>query len=405
MSHNIAEKIKEYNSGRIPELLKIKYKAMRDDKYRFFRAIPNILYDDIPSNSFLYNSPNVWLCGDLHLENLGSYKGDNRVTHFGINDFDECILGPLLIDVSRLMTSVYVASNSLGIKEKETHALCKAFIDCYFDKLEKGYIRVLEPETSRGVMKHFLEKVMTRKRKTFLKKRTEKKNGRAKLIIDHIHTLPASEKEKKEVEEHIFQWAKKKNTPEFYKVHDVAFRIAGTSSLGIRRYAVLVEGRGRPSGFFLLDLKETLPSCLRTHVKATQPAWKHEAERIVEVQKRVLSDPPALLASIEMGKKNFVLKELQPTADRINYALFSESTKKLKTILEDMACICAWSNLRSGGRQGSAIADELIDFAKKGEKVKQLTMEYAYSCFQTSEKYYKEYVKAYDKGFFKVVKH
>jgi uncharacterized protein (DUF2252 family) len=404
MSHNIAEKIKEYNSGRLPELLKLKYKAMRDDKYRFFRAIPHLLYDDIPANSFLYNSPNVWLCGDLHLENLGSYKGDNRVTHFGINDFDECLLGPLLIDVSRLMTSVYVASNSLGIKEKDAHALCKTFIDCYFNKLEEGYIRVLEKETTRGVMRHFLEKVMTRKRKVFLKKRTEKKNGRTKIIIDHTHTLPASEKEKKEVAEHIFHWAKRMDNPEFYKVHDIAFRIAGTSSLGVRRYVVLVEGRCKPGGFFLIDLKETLPSCLRNHVKVAQPTWRHEAERIVEVQKRVLSDPPALLASIEMEKTNFVLKELQPSADRINYALFSESTKKLKTILEDMACICAWSNLRSGGRQGSAITDELIDFAKKGDKIKSLTMQYAYSCFQASEKYHKEYSKAYDKGYFKVGK-
>ena len=402
MSHNIPEKIKAYNSGRLPELLKVKYKAMRDDKYRFFRAIPHLLYDDIPANSFLYNSPNVWLCGDLHLENLGSYKGDNRITHFGINDFDECLLGPVLIDVCRLMTSVYVAAGSLGIKEKDAHAFCKAFVDTYFDKLEDGYIRVLEKDTTRGVMRHFLEKVMVRKRKAFLKKRTEKKNGKTKLIIDHIHTLPISEKERKEVTEHIFRWAKGMKNPEFYKVHDIAFRIAGTSSLGLRRYDVLVEGRGKPGGFFLLDLKETLPSCLRNHVKIEQPKWKHEAERIVEVQKRVLSDPPALLASIEMGKKNFVLKELQPSADRINYALFSENSKKLRAILDDMACICAWSNLRSGGRQGSAIADELIDFAKKSQKIKALTMEYAYSCFQTSEKYYKEYSKAYDKGFFKL---
>jgi uncharacterized protein (DUF2252 family) len=404
MSNNIAEKIKAYNSGRLPETLRLKYKAMRDDKYRFYRAIPHLLYDDIPSNSFLYNSPNVWLCGDLHLENLGSYKGDNRITYFNINDFDECILGPVLIDVSRLMASVYVASGSLGIKEKDAHALCKAFIDCYFTRLEEGYIREIEIETARGVMRRFLEQVKNRKRKAFLKKKTERKNGKTKIIIDYTHTLPITERERKEVGEHLFHWAKGTKNPGFYKVHDIAFRIAGTSSLGLRRYVVLVEGRGKSGGYFLLDLKETLPSCLSTHVKMVQPIWKHEADRIVEVQKRILSCPPALLASIEMGKKNFVLKELQPSADRIDYKLFSDNLKKLKNILEDMACICAWSNLRSGGRQGSAIADDLIYFAKKGQKIKSLTMDYGYECFKTSEKYHKEYAKAYDKGFFKLPK-
>ena len=63
----------------------------------FYRAIPHILYEDIPYNSFLIDSPDAWLCGDLHLENLGSYEADNRLTYFGVNDFDECLLGSLLL--------------------------------------------------------------------------------------------------------------------------------------------------------------------------------------------------------------------------------------------------------------------------------------------------------------------
>jgi uncharacterized protein (DUF2252 family) len=396
-----AEKIKAYNKGRLPNMLEMKYRAMREDKFRFFRAIPHLLYDDIKADSFLHSSPNVWLCGDLHLENLGSYKGDNRLTYFGINDFDECILGPVFIDMCRLMSSVYVAADSLKIKGDDAHELCKAFIDTYLQKLEEGNIGVLEPQTARGVMKDFLEKVQKRKRKDFIEKRVEKKNGEAHIIIDKVHTLPISDTEKEEVTAQIEKWAKGTPNPEFYKVLDVAFRIAGTSSLGLRRYAVLVHGRGKMQGHFLLDLKETLPSCLRTHVKAKQPAWKTEAERIVEVQKRILAETPALLASIDIGNRNFVLKELQPSADRINYKLFSNDLKKLKHILEDMASICAWSNLRSSGRQGSAIADGLMEFSKDEKGLKAIAIEYAFSCYQASDKYYKEYCKAYDEGFFK----
>jgi uncharacterized protein (DUF2252 family) len=399
-----AERIKEYNSDRLPYLLKLKYKAMRDDKYRFYRAIPHILYEDIPSNSFLHNSPDVWLCGDLHLENLGSYKADNRLTYFGVNDFDECVLGPILIDMSRMLTSIMISADNLKLSQAEARLLCNAFVDNYFEKLGEGYIRELEPETSRGVMKKFLEKVRDRKRIDFLAKKAVKKKGEMKILIDETHTLPISKSEKEEVISHVNLWAKGTGNPEFYKVKDVTFRIAGTSSLGLKRYVLLVEGRGKPDGYFLLDLKETLPSCLQKNIKTRQPNWKTEAERIVEVQRRTLSAPPALLASINVGKKNFVLKELQPSADRIDYLLFKGNTKKLKNILEDMAAICAWSNLRGTGRDGSAIADTLIGFAKERVKMKKLLTEYSAQTLQATYKYYKDYCDAYDKGFFKTGK-
>jgi len=402
--NTVAEKIKNYNSGRLPELLAMKYKAMYEDRYRFYRAIPHVLYDDIPANSFLYNSPNVWLCGDLHLENLGSYKGDNRITYFGVNDFDECLLGPVLIDVTRLLTSIYVSSDNLKLSKADADNLCKAFTDRYFTTMADGYIRVLESETSRGVMKRFLEKVQSRKRIDFLKKRTVEKKSELKLITDYKHTLPIPQKEKDEVAQHIFKWAKGTGNPDFYKVKDVLFRIAGTSSLGLSRYAVLVKGRGGPDGYFLLDLKQTLASCLGKHVKVKQPAWKSEAERIVEVQKRTLSAPPALLASIDIGKKNFILKELQPSADRIDYIMFKGNTKKLKNILEDMATICAWSNLRSAGRDGSAIADDLIRFAKRRNQFEKTLMEYSKQTLDATIKYHKQYCEAYDKGYFKLPK-
>lgn len=402
MIKDIPGKIKAYNEGRVPELLKLKYKAMRNDRYRFFRATPQQFYEDIPANSFLHHSPDVWLCGDLHLENFGSYKGDNRVAYFSINDFDECLLGPCLMDVSRMLTSIYMATANLNIGLKEAHNLCRVFTDTYFEKLEQGYIRVLEKETAKGVIRQFLEKVQQQKRKTLIKKRTIIKNGKLRLLIDGVHALPCTETNKRLVTQHIKQWARGKKNEEFYEVLDVATRIAGTSSLGLRRYVALVRGRGKLGGHFLLDLKETLPPSSLGIIKTRQPKWKDEAERIVEVQQRILSDPPALLASINMGNTNYVLKELQPTADRINYTLFHGNPKKLQSILESMGSISAWSALRSSGRQNSAIADDLIQFAKTGKKIKQELLDYSLRYAKTLDTYYEEYCKAYDKGFFKL---
>jgi uncharacterized protein (DUF2252 family) len=375
---------------------------MREDKYRFLRAIPHLFYEDTMTQSFLHDSPNVWLCGDLHLENLGSYKGDNRVAYFDINDFDECLLGPCLLDISRMLTSIFVASANLSITKLEAHSLCKTFTDTYFNMLERGYIRDLEKQTTTGAIRQFLEKVQNRKRKAFLKKKTKTKKGKTKIGIDGIHTLPLPEAEKKLVAKYLHQWAKGTSNPEFYNVKDITFRIAGTSSLGIKRYIALVEGRGSLGGYFLIDIKEALPSCITKYIRVPQPKWKSEAERVVEVQKRILSVPPALLDTINIEKKNFVLKELQPTADRIDYTMFHGNIKKLKNVLQNMASITAWSNLRSSGRQGSAIADELIYFAKNEQNLKKEVIYFAYAYSKTIDAYYKEYCNAYDKGFFKL---
>ena len=402
MQKDSNEKIKAFNEGRYPETLKIKFKAMRVDSFRFMRATTHLFYEDIPKGSFLYNSPYAWICGDMHLENLGSYKADNRVAYFNVNDFDECLLAPCLLDTYRLIVSILVSSSNLSLSINDARILCTIYMDTYFQTLGEGYIRTLEKESARGVIKHFLKKISERKRKDFLKTRVYSKNGKYRLIIGQPHTLPISDLKREEVTEQIKIWAKQTTNPHFFKTHDVAFRIAGTSSLGLERYVVLVEGRGTPNGAFLLDLKETAPSCAAKYVPAKQPAWKDEAARLVEVQKRILAAPPALLADIHIGKKDFVLKEMQPTADRIDYTMFDGNIKKFKNMLEDMASICAWDNLRTSSREGSAIADDFIYFAKAGQSLKKNLLDAALDYTKTIDVYYQSYCKAYDKGFFKV---
>lgn len=402
MQKDSNEKIKSFNRGRYSETLKIKFRLMREDKFHFMRATTHLFYEDIPTGSFLHNSPYAWICGDLHLENLGSYKADNRVAYFNVNDFDECLLAPCLLDVYRLITSVIVSSGKLLLNNSDTRLLCSTYMDTYFHTLQQGYIKTLEKQRARGIIKRFLKNVSRRKRDEFLKEHIYKKNGKFKLHVGEPHSLPLSLSKKEEIKKHIKQWAKAKQDSAFYEIHDIAFRIAGTSSLGLERYILLVEGRGMPDEAFLLDLKETTPSCLAKYIPVRQPQWKNEAQRLIEVQKRMLSSPPALLADIQIGNKSFILKELQPQADRIDYTMFRGKVKKLKNMLEDMAAMSAWDTLRTGGRQGSAIADEFIYFAGNDSLLKKNLLDTAFLYMNTFDLYYKSYCKAYDKGYFKI---
>ncbi|RCJ32561.1 hypothetical protein A6769_27935 [Nostoc punctiforme NIES-2108] len=82
MTNNIIDRIHCFNLGRNPKLLELKYKAMRSDVFTFYRGTCHLFYEDFPKDLLLNAAPPVWICGDLHLENFGSYKGDNRLVYF-----------------------------------------------------------------------------------------------------------------------------------------------------------------------------------------------------------------------------------------------------------------------------------------------------------------------------------
>ena len=98
---SVAARILRFNEGRDPERLDMKYEAMRQSPFAFFRGTCHLFWEDWPRDSPLNSAPVTWVCGDLHFENFGTYKGDNRLVYFDINDFDEAVLAACTFDVTR----------------------------------------------------------------------------------------------------------------------------------------------------------------------------------------------------------------------------------------------------------------------------------------------------------------
>jgi uncharacterized protein (DUF2252 family) len=364
MNRNIVERVRAFNHARQPDLVRLKYQKMRISAFVFFRGTCHLFYEDWPVKSALNAAPLAWLCGDLHLENFGTYKGDNRLTYFDINDFDEAVLAPATWDVARFVTSLLVAAPELKMTKREAEKLAVLFLTTYAETLARGQIRTVERPTSVGMVRRLLHALKTRQRVEFLDDRTQRRKGGRRWKFDEVHLLPATAAERDYVAERIEQFGRHQRQPGFYKVLDVARRVAGTGSLGLRRYAVLVEGKGSPACNYILDLKEAAPSSLQPYLTAPQPAWTSEADRAVEVQRRFQGNPPALLSAMKMENKAYGLRELQPLQDRVHLAEWDGEMERAAKVIETMAEVTAWGQLRSSGRQGSAIADELIAFGQ-----------------------------------------
>jgi uncharacterized protein (DUF2252 family) len=364
MAEDIADVIARFNAGRDPERLAMKYRAMRTNAFIFLRGTCHLFYAGLPDVPLLRDAPAAWACGDLHLQNYGSYKGDDRLVYFDINDFDEAALAPCTWDPLRLLTSTLVGAETLGVNGPEAIALCHCFIDAYAVALAEGKSRWLERETATGMIRDLLDALGDRGRKEYLDTRTVSKNKQRLLKCDGRKALPASDEQRQKVTGFVGRATAGEPNPQFFRVLDVARRIAGTGSLGVDRYVILVEGKGSPDQNYLLDLKRALPSCLVPHLRLKQPEWKDEAERVVTVQRRMQAVSQAFLRPVVMDGAAYIFRGLQPSEDRVDLAQWQGKLRRLEDTLADLGRILAWGQLRASGRQGSAIVDELIAFGE-----------------------------------------
>ena len=274
---DLITRIARFNRGRDPERLALKYAAMQDNPFAFLRGTCHLFAEDWQHGIGLDDALPVWVCGDLHIENFGTYKGDNRLVYFDIADFDEALLAPCTWDLARLSTSALIAAKVHGLKRKHAVALCNMFLDAYTLALRDGKARWIERSTAQGLIAAVLAGLERRTQRAFIAKRTVAKAGKIKLLIDGKHTLAIGDRDRKHVKRFMQAFAAKQAYPKFFKVLDVARRIAGTGSLGLPRYTVLIDGRGAPAEHFLLDLKFAPPSALARYVKTKQPRWDNEA--------------------------------------------------------------------------------------------------------------------------------
>lgn len=389
--------IQHFNAGRDPDRLALKYQNMRQNAFVFLRGTCHLFYDRLPRESIFKQAPVTWVCGDLHLQNFGSYKGDNRLVFFDMNDFDEAALAPCTWDLVRFLASVLVGAKSIAVNRRDAIALCHAFLDAYSSSLVQGKARWVERETADGLVRELLDGLRGRSRPEFLDTRTLRRGKTRRIRLDGKKALPASDKQRERVTLFMRNFAGKQPNPSFYEVIDVARRIAGTGSLGVDRYVILVEGKGSPDANYLLDLKEALPSCVSSHLTIKQPRWSSEACRIEAVQRRMQAISMAFLKPVMMGKTSYVLRGLQPSEDRVALEHWNKKLRRLEGVMKAMGEVVAWGQLRSGGREGSATIDELIDFGRQ-RKWKKRLLEAGEHCSEQVDKDWRVYAEAFDAG-------
>jgi uncharacterized protein (DUF2252 family) len=388
---SVIKRINEYNSGIAPALHELKWRAMKESPFRFYRGTCHLFAEDFVKMYKYRPKVKSWICGDLHFENFGSYKGENGLVYFDLNDFDESILAGPEPELCRFLTSIIIAAGQMKVAGIALHKTLHDIMAEYVATLQAGKALMLEEEVAHGEFKKYFEQVSSFNRQAFIEKHTYKQKGALLLKADDVHFMELDQPKKAEIYKGVKKLLDSNERFQHLVFQDAAFRIAGTGSLGLERYCVLCYSK-KKGKHYLIDVKEARQSCFSPVIKIKQPGFKNDAERVNSAAYMMQFNSAAFMATVSIDSKWFMVRELQRVSDKMTLADFGSDFGSFSAVAKEMAVLMGYAHIRSSGHLGSSTADELKQFAKKKQwqrDIVQVSGELA----RRNAKYYKDYVK------------
>ena len=133
----------ESNTGRLPQLIPIRFGRMVQSPFAFFRGAAAIMAADLahtPRSGLI-----VQACGDAHLLNFGGFATPERNLVFDINDLDETLPAPWEWDLKRLAASTVIAGRYLELSESDVRRAATATVRSYREHMsDYAFMRALD---------------------------------------------------------------------------------------------------------------------------------------------------------------------------------------------------------------------------------------------------------------------
>ncbi|MEV0090359.1 DUF2252 domain-containing protein [Streptomyces sp. NPDC050738] len=305
--------VAESNRGRVPALTPIRVGRMAATPFAFLRGAAGLMAHDLVGTPV--TGVGAQICGDAHAANFGLYGDARGRLVIDLNDFDETVVGPWEWDVKRLAASLVLAGREAGAGEDTCRAgavhavgayrrtmrlLAKLpALDAWNAIADEELVSHADATDLLGTLERVSEKARKNTSARFAAKATEESGDGGRRFVDAapvLRRVPDAEAAAVAgaLEEYLSTLSHDR-LPLLarYAIHDVAFRVVGTGSVGTRSYVVLLlDHRGEP---LVLQVKEARASALVPYLPAAGfriPLVEHEGRRVVLGQKRmqVVSD-------------------------------------------------------------------------------------------------------------------
>lgn len=387
--------------ARDPAAFRVKFRKMAGSAFAFYRGTACLFYADAEKTGahgalLDERTSRVWIHGDLHAENFGTYMDANGRLVFNVNDFDEAYVGPYLWDLQRFAASVALIGYAKALADDTISGLVRTYATAYRERvraLAGGAATAdarLTLDTAEGPLLGALRHARTRTRFGLLdgmtgirgyERRFSSGGGavpldtaaRARVLAafeDYLETLPAVSRAR----------------PDAYRVKDVVGRRGiGIGSAGLPSYNLLLEGNTDAlENDLVIYMKQGQTPAVSAHV--TDPAvrgyFRHEGHRTVISQRALQAHADPWLGWTELDGAGQLVAEVSPYAVDLDWTDLDDP-EEITAVVADLgratAAMHAAADDESGhslvpfsteaaidraiGRDEEGFAGSLVDFA------------------------------------------
>jgi uncharacterized protein (DUF2252 family) len=320
----------ESHQGRVEALIPLRVGRMVASPYGFLRGTAVVMAEDVAHLPATGITPVI--CGDSHFGNFGFYASPERDLVIDLNDFDEAHPGGWEWDLRRLVASIWVAGRQNSHTEQTCAAATAACVAAYRHEvrvladqplLSRSYQRLdvdqLLATTSQRSLKAEIDRAARRARSRTsdraLPRFTEEHAGVRRIIEEPPLITRVSRTESDLIGAALDQYLTTlaphwRRALAGYTLVDIAHKVVGVGSVGLRAYVALLEGSS-PDDVVFLQLKQARRSVLAQYVHGDSAWHAHQGQRVVEYQQalQTVSDP--LLGWTEFDGRQYYVRQFR----------------------------------------------------------------------------------------------
>lgn len=332
-----------------PDAFRTKFRKMAADPFAFYRGSACLFYADVVQREDRWadeQTGRIWIQGDLHAENFGTYMDGSGVLIFDVNDFDEAYLGHFTWDLQRFAASVALMCWQKALSDNEIRQLIATFVTAYlkqvrwFVKSDDDSSFSLNLDTAKGAVRTALQSARLSTRAQMLDRITQiddfdrrfretpgarriKGRERRKVVTAferYLDTIPEN----------------KKFRGIAYDIKDVIAKTGyGIGSAGLPTYTVLIEGFNQAlDNDVVLSIKQgnvAAPSRVVDDADV-HDYFRHHGHRTAISQRALQAHADPLLGYTEIDGVGYVVSELSPYESDLDWSELTEPDELAEVI-------------------------------------------------------------------------
>ncbi|MBO4209745.1 DUF2252 domain-containing protein [Micromonospora echinofusca] len=361
-----------------PAAFRRKFRKMAASPFAFYRGSASLFYadqiGDFADDRFLdERTSRVWIHGDLHAENFGTYMNGSGQLVFNVNDFDEAYVGPFSWDLKRFVASVALLGYAKALSDQVISELVGVFATAYLTELTAiaaggdDAIGSITLANADGVLRRVLQQARLNTRVDLLDGQTTIDNYERRFSLgDGVYEIDDATRER--VCEAFTRYldtlpeATARLRPVSAHVKDVVLRKGvGIGSAGLPSYNLLLEGHTQAlENDVIIYMKQAQVPAVARHIddEGVRRYFRHQGHRTAESQRALQAHADPWVGYTELDGVGQLVAEVSPYAADLDWADVNEP-EELAGVIADLG--------RSVARMHSVADDEsshdLVDFS------------------------------------------